>query len=163
MPKLIGKIGGKIAEVFGGQVGEFLDKGAGIVDRFVRTADEKAEFRKDWERLKAEASLKTQALAHEVQTEFNNRIKELEGTASDLIAAGLLGKIVLFMRGAQRPLWGYGVMYLDYMIFSKAWMIEDEQIKATFWVINLLVLGFLFGERAVKNVGPIIKDVMKKK
>lgn len=159
MPNLIGKIG----EFFGGQVGEILDKGAGIVDRFVRTADEKAEAKLEWERLKGEMNLKAQQLAHQVQTEFNQRIKDLEGTASDLIAAGVFGKVVLFMRGAQRPIWGYGVMYLDYMVFSGNWLVQDEQLKATFWVINLLVLGFLFGERAVKNVAPMIKDIIQKK
>jgi hypothetical protein len=30
-------------------------------------------------------------------------------------------------------------------------------------VINLLVLGFLFGERAIQNVAPLISDLMSRK
>jgi hypothetical protein len=96
--------------------------------------------------------------------EHNQKIKDLEGTAKDLEGFGLVGKLIIFLRGLQRPLWGYCVMYLDFMVFSGKWDVKgDEQMMSAFWVINLLVLGFLFGERAVKNVMPIVANYFGKK
>lgn len=103
---------------------------------------------------------------------FNNRIKDMEGTASDLNAAGLLGRIILFMRGAQRPIWGFAVLYLDFMVFSGNWKVAGSSVsisdngmasfdlQSAFWMINFLVLGFLFGERAMRNVMPFFQARM---
>ena len=55
------------------------------------------------------------ALAQAEQLEFNNRLRDLEGTATDLNASGIFGRIIIFLRGAQRPLWGYFVLFLDFM------------------------------------------------
>ena len=137
---------------------------------------------------KANATVKVQQAAHkhtvdlldaakEQEAEFSKRIGELEGTAKDLLAAGRLGRAVLFLRGLQRPLWGYAVLVLDFMVFSGNWDVKlhDKVVKANdaadavvsagldiemvFWTINLLVLGFLFGERAVKNVLPMVREM----
>ncbi len=106
-------------------------------------------------------------LAREEEEEFNSRIKELEGTASDLTQAGFLGKIIIFLRGSQRPLWGYFVLFMDIMVFSGQWVIKGSEIngvdlQSAFWIINVLVLGFLFGERAVRNVAPIFQNQFDK-
>ena len=84
--------------------------------------------------------------------------------------AGWLGRIVIFLRGAQRPIWGYFVLVMDIMVFSGRWNLVKlaEQtktasmvdIQSAFWIINFLVLGFLFGERAVKNVMPLLQKQM---
>ena len=87
------------------------------------------------------------------------RAVALEGTASDLKAIPLLGNLMLFARGSQRPLIGFGTMYLDYAWMSGAWHLDDTQGRVAF-LVNLLVLGFLFGERAVKNLAPLIADLM---
>lgn len=87
----------------------------------------------------------------------------LEGTASDLKSIPVLGPIMLFLRGAQRPLMGYATMYLDYMVFSGAWKLEDDVQRNCFFLINMLVLAFLFGERAVKNLAPLITDMLAAK
>lgn len=98
------------------------------------------------------------------------RAAQLEGTASDLMQFGIVGRLVVFLRGAQRPVWGFGTLYMDYMVFSGQWTLgpeitvseqgwpsDTEGLRAVaFVVINILVLGFLFGERAVKNVMPLI-------
>jgi hypothetical protein len=87
--------------------------------------------------------------------EFNKRISDLEGTASDLKSIPIIGPILLFLRGAQRPFWGFATIYLDYQVFSKGWNLDPgSQAGSAFYVINLLVLGFLFGERAIQNVLP---------
>jgi hypothetical protein len=112
------------------------------------------------------------ALAQQEQQAFDDRIKEMEGTAKDLQQFGWLGKIVIFLRGMQRPLWGFFVLYLDYMVFiGNKWPTVGMQqgpenvgldFKSAFWIINFLVLGFLFGERAMRNVLPLIQQRLGK-
>lgn len=115
-------------------------------------------------------------IAQEEQEAFNLRIKDLEGTASDLNNAGWAGRIILFLRGAQRPIWGFAVLFMDIMVFSGKWklvgataieqvaqsaqttsIITNFDLQSAFWVINFLVLGFLFGERAMRNVIPFFQ------
>ena len=104
------------------------------------------------------------ALANEADAEFNQRIKDLEGTAADLKAIPFIGPILIFARGAQRPVWGLATLLIDYKVLSKAWDISgDEQLKALLFAINILVLGFLFGERAAKNVMPLLAEFFGKR
>jgi hypothetical protein len=98
-------------------------------------------------------------MANEADREFNDRIKAMEGTAADLKSIPIFGTIIIFLRGTQRPLWGFFTLYADYMMLSKSWgTTEDPQLKAMLIVVNVLVLSFLFGERAVKNVMPFIME-----
>lgn len=100
----------------------------------------------------------------DMEVEYNQRIKDMEGTASDLLALPFIGRVIIFLRGMQRPLWGVGTMVLDYQVFSGAWKIQEgSQYGTVFWIINLLVLGFLFGERAIKNVSPLIERLLTAK
>ena len=125
-------------------------------------------------------------LAQNEQDEFNQRIKDLEGTAADLNNSGWLGRVVIFMRGSQRPIWGFVVLWLDIEVFSGHWKLTEcaasaatgpiasavsgamngavvgagMDIQSAFWMINFLVLGFLFGERAVLNILPILQNKM---
>jgi len=102
-------------------------------------------------------------IANEAQAEFNQRIKDLEGTATDLKAIPFFGTLVLFARGAQRPVWGFSTLYMDMMIFSGSWSPLSQTQESALWVINLLVLGFLFGERAIKNIMPLAERLVKVK
>lgn len=99
---------------------------------------------------------------NQATTEFNSRIKEMEGTASDLKTIPIVGSIVIFLRGVQRPAWGFFTLYADYQVFAGNWTPSDKQDNMLL-AINLLVLGFLFGERAVKNVLPLIMAYFGKK
>ncbi len=146
----------------GGIGGKIID---GVKDYFPPKLDE-AE--------KANLKIKIQESAHQIEIqlteqalkadqEFNDRIKQLEGTAADLTQFGWIGRIVVFLRGAQRPLWGFSVMYMDFMVFSNRWILNDgSQKENAFWIINFLVLGFLFGERAIKNIIPLVSTYLKK-
>lgn len=109
-------------------------------------------------------------LANEQDKEFNRRITAMEGTAKDLQQFGFIGKLLILLRGSQRPLWGFTVLYMDIKIFSGEWkLVELSQtmgeasiylnLQSSFWLINFLVLGFLFGERAMKNVAPLLKGL----
>lgn len=98
-------------------------------------------------------------IANESDAEFNKRIADLEGTASELKGIPLVGPLVLFLRGCIRPMWSYATMYVDFMWFSGHWQIDADEQKAALYIINVLVLGFWFGERALTNVLPYFKDV----
>lgn len=89
---------------------------------------------------------------------LNTRISEQEGTASDLKQLPIIGRLVLFLRGVQRPLWGFFAMYLDYVWFTTSPGYTEQQQTALI-VINILVLGFLFGERTIKNLSPLIVKI----
>ena len=151
----------KISDFIGG--GLIKDVGD-LIDRFVTTKSEKSELKAKLLELKHQHEMDALKLSLEAEQEFNQRIKDLEGTAHDLRQSGRLGRMVLFLRGAQRPLWGYFVAYMDYMVFAENWSLNaNERLESAFWIINFLVLGFLFGERAVKNVAPLVGEMMRKK
>jgi hypothetical protein len=118
---------------------------------------------------KAEAEIKIQELLNQKQIEVNKalneaatqldkRIAEQEGTASDLKTIPILGPIVLFLRGLQRPTWGFLTMWMDTQWFFGTYVFTEQQQTAMI-VINVLVLGFLFGERTIKNLEPLIVKV----
>ena len=102
-----------------------------------------------------------QAIA-DAETRLTERIAMTEGSAQDLRALPFIGPLVLFLRGLQRPAWGYATLYGDAMWFMGRWQLNAQQ-ESALWVINFLVLGFLFGERAVQNVAPLIAELMKNK
>lgn len=90
-------------------------------------------------------------------------VKDMDGTIGDLDQACWMGRIVMFLRGAQRPIWGYFVGFIDFMVFSKKWdIVGNQQMESAFWVINFLVLGFLFGEQVIKNVVPLVNEMVAK-
>lgn len=93
---------------------------------------------------------------------ITERVALVEGSAQDLRTIPVVGPLVLFLRGLQRPLWGYATLYGDAMWFMGKWTLSEQQ-ESALWVINFLVLGFLFGERAVQNVAPLIADLMSKR
>lgn len=122
------------------------------------------------DRAKAELAIMTVAankeaqlaeVMRDIQAGYEQRIRDMEGTATDLRTIPVIGPIVIFLRGLQRPLWGFGVLYLDFMVFSGQWKIIDDTRQDTcFLIINLLVLAFLFGERAIQNVAPLIERLL---
>lgn len=100
-----------------------------------------------------------QAMA-EAEARITERIALTEGSAQDLRAIPIIGPVVLFLRGLQRPVWGYATLFGDAMWFMGKWQLSEQQ-ESALWVINFLVLGFLFGERAVQNVAPLIAEIMQ--
>ena len=133
--------------------------------------EKKAELQQKIEELEFNRQLAILNAAADAEKTLNQRIAEYEGTASDLKQLPVVGRIVLFLRGMQRPVWGFFVMYLDYQWFTnpstklldgQAVQAFTEQQQTALIVINLLVLGFLFGERTVKNLEPLIIKVFGK-
>lgn len=146
-----GGLGGKILEFVGGRWPEKMSQ------------EDKAKVQMAIAQASREFELEMLQRVAEEEERFNKRITDLEGTAKDLAGFGWLGKIVVFARGAQRPIWGFIVMVMDIQLYSGRWDLPDDpQMKQAFYVINFLVLGFLFGERAVKNILPLVSTYMGK-
>jgi len=121
---------------------------------------------------KAEAELNVQKFLHEKEiaankvisdaaAQLDKRIAAQEGTASDLKAIPIIGHVILFLRGLQRPTWGFATLYIDYRWLFGGGEFSERQNTAII-VINILVLGFLFGERTIKNLEPLIIKVFSK-
>lgn len=153
-------------DIFGSVLkGLFGDKGfAGTVADMVEkywppdvSPEKKIEFQLAMSKESMEKEKILMEYSLQQDKEFNKRMTDMEGTASDLKSIPFLGSIMLFLRGCQRPVWGFATIYLDIMWFSNYWDIPaNTQKSAAFLIINIFVLVFLFGERALQNVMPYI-------
>ncbi|MGF1878104.1 hypothetical protein L4D77_22690 [Photobacterium frigidiphilum] len=148
----------KITDVIGGSL--FGSVKELITDYFPpdMSPEKKAELRQKIDEMEFKKQIAILEAAADAEKTLNQRIAEQEGTASDLKQLPIVGRIVLFLRGLQRPMWGFFVMYLDFEWFTKAPTYTEQQQSALI-VINLLVLGFLFGERTITNLKPLIVEV----
>lgn len=122
--------------------------------------EQKALIQLEAERIENERQRQVNEAIAESEKAINERIAMYEGTAKELKTIPVLGAVMIFLRGCQRIVWGYGTLWLDYRWFSGD-MGTTEQQESALWLINLLVLGFLFGERAVKNGAPFVVDILK--
>ena len=65
-------------------------------------------------------------------------------------------RIIGWIRQLLRPAWCVGVLFFDLNVFSGAWPLSpDSRVESCFWLVNFLVLGFLFGERSLANLLPL--------
>ncbi|HAS88284.1 MAG TPA: hypothetical protein DCS48_03125 [Desulfovibrio sp.] len=96
-------------------------------------------------------------MAMQADKDLTDRIAKLEGTAQDLKQLPVVGRFIIFARGCQRPLWGFATLYMDFLWFT-AWKLTEKQ-ETALCIINLLVLGFLFGERTIKNLEPLMMKI----
>ena len=92
------------------------------------------------------------------QESFRGFVVQYEGAAKDYKDIPVIGPIVLLFRGLIRPAMTLMTAYLDYLYFkpSSNWSGEQGDLL---WMLNLLVMGFWFGERAMKNTGAA--DILK--
>ncbi len=98
-----------------------------------------------------------------LKAEIDSRIQALASSTKDLEKVPVVGTLGLFIRGMQRPIWTLSLLYVDLKVLSNSWTITaGSQVESVFWLLNLLILGFLFGERAVKNVMPVINQRLGK-
>ena len=118
------------------------------------TLEQKGKIYMELQRLEQEKRHQADLALVKAEQTLTERISQLEGTANDLKTLPIIGHLILFARGCQRPIWGFFTLYLDYQWFTQ-WQLSEQQQSALI-VINLLVLGFLFGERAIKNVAPYL-------
>mgnify|MGYP001048627781 CR=1 FL=1 len=96
--------------------------------------------------------------ARKEKSDFRNFVIQYEGSAEDYTKIPLFGPLLLLLRGIVRPGVTAAVIYFDSQYFTvvksgaEAW--PDGVAQILLWM-NVLVLGFWFGERALKNTGMI--------
>ncbi len=93
--------------------------------------------------------------AFQQNSDFRRFIVEYEGAAKDV------PKLIVYFRSLIRPVFTCLVGYLDFLYFTSATMTGDQAdlLKA----VNIIVLTFWFGERAITNSGIIDKLLSRKK
>lgn len=147
--------GGKLLDFLGGGTAKTILDGVKAYFPPSMSDKEKSELSLKITEAQNKHDLTILDMANKSDAEFNSRIKEMEGTASDLKTIPVVGSVIIFLRGLQRPVWGFVTIYLNYKSFSGDWTLTEKQDVALL-AIDILVLGFLFGERALKNVMPLI-------
>jgi hypothetical protein len=96
---------------------------------------------------------------NEADKTLTARMAAMEGTASDLKAIPYAGAVMLFLRGSQRIVIGYGTAWMDWEWLTGGVVLGDFQQRLLF-TASLLVFVVLFGERAVKNIAPLVIDLL---
>lgn len=107
--------------------------------------------------------------ADQQEKNVTERVAKLEGTAKDLMSVPILGPLVLFIRGTIRPGITILVGVIDYRVFTGDVVLVQQAGDVTvnllplLVTINLVVLGFWFGERAFKNVAPLAAQFLTRR
>ena len=99
--------------------------------------------------------------AYKVSRDSIKRNAIMEGTARDLRGFPVVGRIVLLIRGLQRPIWSFFTLYLDYNVLADNWPLDKQFKLVAFLTINGIVLSVLFGERAIINIIPFLGKFWK--
>lgn len=152
----------KVTDFIGGSL--FKEIKDGLISYFPpdMSPQQKAEFELGVEKFLNDKQIAANQILNDAAAQLDKRIREQEGTAKDLLAMPVLGRLVLFMRGLQRPLWGFSTLVMDFKWFFGSYTFTEQQNTGLI-VINILVLGFLFGERTIKNLEPLILKVFGSK
>ncbi len=153
----------KIIDVAGGSI---VDSLVGTVKDYFppsMTDAEKSAMELAIRKTAHKQELSMMEVTNDAEAEFNSRIKDMEGTAHDLMKIPYVGALIIFMRGSLRPVWCGATMVLMFMVYSGKWTVEDGSQVATVFLVNtIIVMVFLFGERAFRNVAPLIERLLKK-
>ena len=124
-----------------------IDKG---LDKFV--GDKMSE--KDREQLKQNMEIFAAKEARAESGAFRDFVVSYEGAAKDV------PKIIVLLRALIRPLFTILVGWLDYLYFTgQGFTPEQGDLLKS---VNVIVLFFWFGERAVTNSGIVEKLVSRK-
>ena len=103
------------------------------------------------DKIKAEAQAQFVQNALAEEGKFRKFILEYEGRASDI------GPWMAGFRASLRPVVSYAVygtvVYLT---------LTGQVIAQGMWNLVLIITAFWFGERALRNVAPAIKDLMRR-
>lgn len=111
------------------------------------------------EQIAAKRAADDAAADNEADEQLTNRMALIEGTASDLKGIPYAGAFMLWLRGSQRIVISYGTAWVDWLWLSGAIKLADMQQRLLF-TASILVFVVLFGERAVKNVAPLVIDLL---
>lgn len=151
----------KIASMFSGGLADTVMNGIKAYFPPDMSEEQKAAINLEIQKIEMQKQMQLNAAIADAEKSINERISQHEGTAKDLMSLPVVGRIIIFARGCQRPAWGFATMFGDYYWMSGKWGVLTETQESALFAINMLVLGFLFGERAVKNVAPFIQQMRK--
>jgi hypothetical protein len=120
------------------------------IDKFLPSAMPEAEK----EKLKTDMAIHVMKSASDENSSFRNFVLAYEGEAKDI------PKAIVYLRSLIRPAFTILVGYLDFLYFTAtvAWSADKSDLLKA---VNLIILLFWFGERAITNSG--IVDVLKAK
>jgi hypothetical protein len=151
----------KVTDFLGGSI--FKEIKDGIISYFPPDMNphQKAEIELKIQDLLNQKQIQANKVLSDAAVQLDKRIAEQEGTAEDLKAIPLLGTLIIFLRGVQRPAWGFATLVMDYKWFFEPGTFTEQQ-QTAMMIINILVLGFLFGERTIKNLEPLLIKVFAK-
>lgn len=153
-----------ISKLFSGGVSDLVDSAGKALDVLFTSDEQRMKAQAILDQIKSDAKYKGDLLDLQFNQQLDKRIADQEGTAKDLLALPFIGRLMIFLRGAQRPIWGFGVLFMDFQVFSGVWiLVENSKTELSFFIVNFLVLGFLFGERAVKNILPLVNQFLATK
>jgi hypothetical protein len=109
---------------------------------------------KDKQTLVQNMEMFTAKEARDENSSFRSFIVEYEGAAKDV------PRLVVILRSLIRPIFTILVGYLDYLYFTGTGFTPEQGdlLKS----VNVIVLFFWFGERAVTNSGILDKLIKKK-
>jgi hypothetical protein len=114
----------------------------------------------DKEKLKFQMLAFSAEEARKAGSAFRDFVVQYEGAAKDYTNIPIIGPTVLLVRGLIRPAFTVLVGYLDWLYFSGVgW--TDEQ-SSLLKAVNIVVLMFWFGERAIQNTG-LVDLLLKRK
>lgn len=120
------------------------------VDKFLPDKMSEAER----EKLKNDMAVFTLTQAKDENSSFRQFVVEYEGAAKDYVNVPVIGPLILLLRGVIRPAFTILVGYLDFLYITPSsggtWPPDSAQLL--FWM-NIIVLTFWFGERAINNTG----------
>lgn len=129
-----------------------------FLNKFV--SDKMSEAERKALEMQAEMFVAQQSLAED--SAFRSFVQEYEGAAKDISHIPVVGPLLTLLRAAIRPVFTMLVGYLDWIYFTAAVADWSEDQAALLKAINIIVLMFWFGERAVKNSG-IVELLLKRK
>jgi len=103
------------------------------------------------EKIKAEAKAQIAQTAMAEEGEFRKFILQYEGRASDL------GPWMAGFRASLRPV-------ISYLVYGTViyLALTGQAIQQGMWNLVLIITAFWFGERAIRNIAPAIKDLRSK-
>lgn len=140
-----------------------MDLGKGLVNfignKFLpdkMSEGERAEMELEAQRWVAEQ-------AHREDSSFREFVLGYEGRAKDYENIPFVGPVVLLFRGLIRPVFTVLVGYLDYLFFTEPASAFTGEQAALLKVVNIIVLTFWFGERALTNSGIVDKILSYKR
>jgi hypothetical protein len=147
----------KLSQVAGGGIGKAV---TAVLDRVAMDPLKKRQLEMELLQVTQKHEIDLMRAATEAEVALTGRIKDLEGTSTDLRSIPIVGPAMLFLRGSFRPLFSYGVLVADWKVFSGKWTCPSNDLLLA---INLIVLVFYFGERTIKNLMPLFTKFLEVK